>query len=384
MSNHKITNALFIFSIILALFLGSCSSSAAVPEEQEPTQPPTAAPTEVPEPTATPLPTAVPTPSDPNMAPAMIYHSGLYEPVVGRVLIFGGNSKHGMNGDVKKVFSYDAQNQVWEEPRTFDANPAWKNAMSPAYDEESGRVIIFNVDGETWAYDVGNDVWELMAPKPAPDGRCGHQMSYDSESDIVILYGGFKCSGPGDPIMNETWAYDYNTDTWTAMSTTPSGRIYHEIVYDVESDIIVMWGGRPHEELDDVDVWAYDYNSDSWTAYPVENGPTLRSSYHTMEYIPELDRIIIFGGVQLTSAFGGDFVTNIWEYDFNNNSWEMIEPDLTPPQLAKHVTAYDDQMGFVYLFGGSKEVIYSNDHISFEFWSYDPVNRVWSDLNASQ
>jgi N-acetylneuraminic acid mutarotase len=370
MSKRKIPHTIFFFSILIALLLGSCTATQAVPEEQEPTQ--------------TPLPTAIPTPSDPNMAPAMIYHSALFEPNAKRLLIFGGNTKHSFNADIKKVFIYDTQNGVWEEPTAFEANPEWKNAMAPTFDEESGRVIIFNVLGETWAYDFENDAWELMKPDPTPSGRCGHQMSYDSESDIIIMYGGFKCQSPADPILNETWAYDYNSNTWTAMSTTPSGRIYHEMAYDSESDRIVMWGGRPHEELEDADVWAYDYNSDTWTSYPMKNGPTQRSAYHTMEYISELDRIIVFGGVTLNSMFGGDFVTDIWEYDFNNNSWEMVETDTSPPPLAKHTTAYDPNTDMIYQFGGSREVIYSNDHISFEFWSYDPVNHTWSDLNASQ
>jgi N-acetylneuraminic acid mutarotase len=316
------------------------------------------------------------------MPPAMIYHSALYEPVAQRVLVFGGNSKHGINGDVKEVFSYDSHNGAWETSRAFDANPAWKNAMSPAYDEESGKVIILNVEGETWAYDFENDAWELMKPDPAPSGRCGHKMAYDSESDMVIMDGGFKCTSPADPILNETWAYDYNANTWTAMSTMPAGRIYHEMVYDSESDRIIVWGGRPHEELDDVDIWAYDYNSDTWTSYPTENGPAQRSTYYTMDYLPDSDRMIMIGGVMLTSGFGGDFVTDVWEYDFNNNAWELVETDSPLPPLAKHVTAYDANTGLIYLFGGSKEMIYSDDHISFEFWSYDPVNRVWSDLNA--
>jgi N-acetylneuraminic acid mutarotase len=70
------------------------------------------------------------------------------------------------------------------------------------------------------------------------------------------------------------------------------------------------------------------------------------------------------------------------EYDFNNNTWEMIKTEISPPPLAKHSTAYDPNTGMIYLFGGSREVIYSDDHISFEFWSYDPINHIWSDLNV--
>ncbi|MBG7610215.1 MAG: hypothetical protein IZT55_05035 [Anaerolineae bacterium] len=366
---------------MLILILFGCTSGEAIPEIQ-PSQPPADKPfTTTPEQTPVPPPTALPAPADPNMAPAMKYHSAIYNTRAERLLIFGGNSKHGFNADIKEVFFFDPVNHIWEDPTAFEASPAWKSAMAPAYDTESGRAILLNVDGETWAYEYEPGTWELMKPDLSPSGRCGYQMSYDSESDRIIMYGGFKCATIADPMMAETWAYDYNTNTWTSQSTGPSARIYHQMAYDSESDRVVMWGGRPHEELGDTDIWAYDFNTDSWDSYKVENGPSHRKTYHTMEYIPELDRIIVYGGVVLTSVMGGDLGSDLWEYDLNNNAWTLVHTDISPPLVAKHIMVYAPSTALVYLFGGSKEVIYSDDHIIFEFWSYDPFDQIWSNLN---
>jgi hypothetical protein len=314
----------------------------------------------------------------------MIYHSAVYEGSDQQILIFGGNSKHGVNGDVKQVFSFDPVSRIWGEPAPFDANPPWKNAFPPAYDEESDRIIILNMVGETWAYEFSTKTWENMEPSDGPTGRCGHSLVYDSESDVVILYGGFGCSSPLDPPSDEVWAYDYNSNTWTVMGSGPYKRIYHTSAYDIESDRMLMWGGRPHEESSDTNIWAYDYNSDTWTEHPAVDGPMNRSTYHTMTYIPELDRTIIIGGVVLTGTFGGEFVLVVWEYDFNTNSWVRVEPEGDiPPPLAKQVMAYDPVTGLMYMFGGSREIMYDNAYISFEFWSYDPVNKIWDNLLAS-
>lgn len=382
---------LVLFSL-LGVIAASCASGAEPPPQDqqlaeveeiqlEPTQLPTQEPTQ--EPTLAPTlePKMDPLPADPNFPPAMIYHSAIFDTSDNQFLVFGGNSKHGTNGDVKKVFSYDPVSGVWGDPLPFDANPPWKNAFPPAYDTESDRAIILNVIGETWAFEFSSATWEMMNPATSPSGRCGHSMSYDIESDVVILFGGFACNSPMDPPSKEVWAYDYNTDTWTEMAPGPDERTYHAVAYDSESDRMLMWGGRPHEDNSNTSIWVYDYNTNTWSEHPAENGPTARSSYHTMTYIPELDRTIVYGGVVLTGPFGGDFVLELWEYDFNSNSWEAIQTSGDqPPALAKQVMAYDPGSGLMFMYGGSKDVLYQNDFISYDFWSYDPIDRVWDNL----
>jgi glyoxylase-like metal-dependent hydrolase (beta-lactamase superfamily II) len=51
-----------------------------------------------------------------------------------------------------------------------------------------------------------------------PAGRGYHAMAYDSESDRVILHGGggvFEKERLEDYVLNQTWAYDLDTDAWT-------------------------------------------------------------------------------------------------------------------------------------------------------------------------
>jgi len=55
-------------------------------------------------------------------------------------------------------------------------------------------------------------------------------MTYDSKADRIILFAG---TGAGDD-FDDTWAYDYNSDTWTQFAPTshPTGRHYGTMTFD--------------------------------------------------------------------------------------------------------------------------------------------------------
>lgn len=136
-----------------------------------------------------------------------------------------------------------------------------------AYDAESDRVILFggaNHTGpelnDTWGYDYNTDTWEQLAA--GPTNHLGPRLAYDAESDRVILFGGFDF--PSGSPRDDTWAYDYNSNTWTEMdpSVRPPGRNYQPLVYDAESDRVITWSGYDAEgkPVDD-SVWAYDFNT---------------------------------------------------------------------------------------------------------------------------
>lgn len=337
-------------------------------------------------PTVTPIPSTSTPVMEASMGPAArVYHSMVYDIDDDRVLLFGGNSYHHWGMDLQDVWAYDVAANEWEEVGVLEAGHGIE-AHAPAYDQESDRVIILNRRGETWAYQFDTSQWEKMKPVEAPSGRCGHRTVYDSESDRVILFGGFKCTRTRDPLYDDTWAYDYNADTWMEMrpSVSPAARCYHGMAYDGESDRVIIWGGRPHEEVEDAAVWAYDYNSNTWTVQEANTGPPLRFAYHAMVYHPKLDKVIVFGGVVLDSTgFEGTLVDQTWAYDFNANTWTLLEPGTSPTARAKHAMAYHGVTDKIILFGGVIGGLYSNGDINGETWIYDPTNNEWINMTAT-
>ena len=91
-------------------------------------------------------------------------------------------------------------------------------------------------------------------------------ITYDEKEDRVILYGGLSLDGQAH---DETWAYDYNTNTWTDLkpAANPGPLIEFAITYDSAADLVVMFGGQINDLFDQLSnqVWTYDYDTNTWT-----------------------------------------------------------------------------------------------------------------------
>lgn len=96
-----------------------------------------------------------------------------------------------------------------------------------------------------WAYDYDSDTWTAIESSGGPSYRGGHKMVYHPGSDRIILFGGYSLGEVH--FCDDTWAYDYNANTWTQLApvTHPSGRWYHQMVYDQGADKIVLLAGWP-------------------------------------------------------------------------------------------------------------------------------------------
>ena len=97
----------------------------------------------------------------------------------------------------------------------------------------------FNIP-QTWAYDFNTNTWQQMSD--GPEFHLGASLAYDLESDRVILFGGQQVIT--NRYFDDTWAYDFNTDTWTEMKPlgSPAGRNFGEMAYDANPTDHPGWG----------------------------------------------------------------------------------------------------------------------------------------------
>ena len=246
------------------------------------------------------------------------------------------------------------------------------------YDTESDRIILFggadeNFEGErtTWAYDFNTDTWTEQAP--GPPAREGPRMAYDTESDRVILFGG-RSAQRGGNLFNDTWAYDFNTDSWTEMkrSISPPARTHHYMTYDAESDRVIVWAGAGNSCHN---LWAYDFNTNNWTRNQTIEGPLLLAT-GWLAYDSESDRSILFGGGS------GSYATDAtWAYDYNTNKWTEMKPSEVPGKLAGHAMVYNATLDLVVLFGGR---VGSGSTYTAETWTYDLNSDTWTNVTLGQ
>src|SRR5439155_1602023 len=174
--------------------------------------------------------------------------------------------------------------------------PMRRQGSGMAYDSHADRVVLFggyneagSFSDDTWTYDFNTNTWANMEPAAGPLARRLPAMAYDSDSDRVILFGGYGWGGNYD----DTWAYDFNTNNWpnlNPVSKLPT-RLYHAMAYDSQSDRVILVGGYTQSGQPDYDIWAYDFNANTWTSMDPLDKPRARV-YHSMAYDFQSDRVI--------------------------------------------------------------------------------------------
>jgi hypothetical protein len=256
--------------------------------------------------------------------------------------------------------------------------PFVRGAHAMAYDSQNDKIIMFGgIDSshmglnDTWAYDFNTNTWKNMNPVKWPSARAYHAMAYDSESDRTILFGGYYSHW-----LCDTWAYDFHSNTWTNMSpiVKPPSRSEHALTYDSRSDRIILFGGGGERGVALDDTWAYDYNSNTWTNITPIIKP-IAVAFNSLAYDSESDRTILFGGWISGIRYSND----TWAYDYNNNTWTNMNPSLKPSNRGSSVMVYDSVSDRIILFGGGQPKARNN-----ETWMYDFNTNAWKNMTQQK
>lgn len=245
--------------------------------------------------------------------------------------------------------------------------------MFGGYDENFNRL------GQTWAYDFNTNTWSEQATEPPP--RASARMVYDTESDRIILFGGFaitECASVGNfDFFDDTWAYDYNTDTWTNMesSNSPSARFNQTMAYDSQADRVILYGSITKLPLESDErhlAWSYDYNTNTWNALgPIEMELDV-ARYANMDYDKESSRMVHYGMGE----------TRI--YNYTADSWQTVELGSgsdTLPRLewGGTVMVYNEALDRMVVFGGCEE----NFRCTNDVWLYDLNSNTWEKMEMN-
>ena len=300
-----------------------------------------------------------------------------YDSESDQVILFGGETNP-HSGAIGGTWAYDLGEHKWRE-MSPDRNPApGAGGDSFAYDIQSDRVIMFvgsyfyganqnppgKAAGETWAFDFNNDTWADMQPAVSPFGIVGARMAYDEESDRMILFGGADADS-FEPV-DATWAYDFDSNSWEKLDppVAPPPMNFHSMAYDSRSDRVILLGTALAEGM-----WAYDFNSDTWEPLLPRAMPPFRA-YSSMVYDAGSDQMILFGGASTPTE---EALGDTWAYDTADNTWTELTTDTQPDARGWHATAYSMAARMVLLFGGGPD----REKFTSETWVYDPARNLW-------
>ena len=284
-----------------------------------------------------------------------------FDPVDNVSVLFGGS------GGSNETWEYDFSANAWKMSRPFPS-PSARYGSAMVYDPRDRVMILFggsvgstNVN-DTWAYDVATRSWSQKSPPVSPGPRYSHTMAYDPASGLVVLFGGYSNGNKGD-----TWAYNYTLDNWTERtpSPSPSPRIMHSMAYDGRSGLVVLFGG-----LGRGDTWTYNVSSDSWTDMAPQSPPSVRGG-SLMAYDSSDGLIILFGG----SGQSG-FLQDSWTYSAGTNTWTMLAPPLAPPGRDSAQGTYDSSAGVLVMFGG--QASFAPSEPVGDSWTFNYSMKRWT------
>ena len=289
------------------------------------------------------------------------------------------------------TWAYDGNQNVWQEMNPA-ISPPRRGGPSLAYDNDTDRVILYgglNTGAaetsvqwnDTWAYDYNNDEWTNRMPDVGPPRTAIAAMVYDSESEVIIMFGGGL---DGFNFSDQTWAYDYNENNWTQMhpSSSPSKRVA-QMAYDEESDKVILSGGAGRAGdsgpmITYTDTWSYDYNTDTWTEMnPVEHPVSIG----VLTYDVESDKIIMFGGSMTWYARQSDLVTETWTYDYNTNTWVEKSPSPEPQGRFAAAMSYDSESDRTVLYSGGWYEAEPYFNSTQDCWAYNCDLNTWERIH---
>jgi hypothetical protein len=272
-----------------------------------------------------------------------------------RFIMFGGRHREGTTGPytfLNDVWAFDPATRSWTElsPHGAGGAPLGRMNHTMVADPENDRVIVhaggqtdftaFQVDNETWSFDLATNTWTQIGLDNPPPARIFHQAALDRAGNRMIVFSGGDEGAFQGPFLIDTWSLDLATDTWTSLQSpaTPPARIKGEMVWDEPNNRMIMFAGHDATDLGNTnDLWTFDLATNEWTLvtwgdqldepargfcdFPAHfttldpNSPERRESHL---FVSTGDKAIMYGG-----RTDCGLAKDTWELDYATLTWTM-------------------------------------------------------------
>ncbi|ANM31391.1 hypothetical protein ABI59_20150 [Acidobacteria bacterium Mor1] len=266
---------------------------------------------------------------------------------------------------------YDPALDTWSEISTGTAPTGRRNQAGVWTGAELivwGGTDYDNRTDTGGVYDVTLAQWSPTTLTGAPERRERHSAVWTG--DRMLIWGGTTV--PGDTKLNDGFAYDVATDSWTPMTTlnAPAGRTEHVTVW-TGSEMIV-WGGNFASSRTDTGG-RYDPVADTWTATTLTGAPEARDGHAGVWTGTEL---IVWGGVRASGIF---WLNNGGRYNPATDSWNPTSTSGAPSERSQHTAVWT----------GSEMIVWGGWEGRFlmspfqDGGRYDPAGNSWSAMPLS-
>lgn len=303
----------------------------------------------------------------------------IYDPVNERVLMFGGSIYTNNYAFYNELWSFEPEDQTWTLVESGE-KPAPRFHHTMVYIPDSHKVFLFGGWGtsdkiaDTWVYDITENEWSQLHPSASPSPRSSTVMAYDHENNVVVLFSGY---GEDDEKLTDTWVYDFSAEDWVQMhpDDEPLPQYGGGMIYDTDSKKLLLYPGHwstsrtVHGYGDE--VWVYDYPSNTWTELNTSPKPEGRYWFHHT-YIDHEAAFLLNGGTGIRD----EPCEEVLLYRYRDNSWETVTTNSGPVSRSSSSMCYIPGTLEVVLFGGADE----NVNQLGDTWLLDTQTWSWSRL----
>ena len=306
-------------------------------------------------------------------------HCMAYDALRKRVIMWGRDGSAG--GQARDAWEWDGNNWAGpfaasgaSRPSAYrDCRAIWDPSRGTA---PAGRVTIFFGRGSSTVYETAFDydpvthTFESRDIGGSPGARYSFGLAYDSVRDKIVRFGGANSLHIATNDTREAPAGGTGTTTFSLVvpaTTTPSPRYEHAMVYDAARAKIVMYGGQNGSTFYD-DTWEWD--GADWTLKSPENSPGQLAG-HEMVYDEEHQVVVLFGGIR-NGGVSVEASNETWEWD--GTDWKQRNLTTIPEGAIPDVSSTD----FVYVgyATGSQFGIGLLDQV----WSCGAIQQMFSGL----
>jgi hypothetical protein len=283
-------------------------------------------------------------------------HVTVYDAAHDRLVVFGGIDAAGHVRSDGWAFSLSGPG-TWSPLGTGGARPLARQSACGAYDPVRDRLLVFGgadssgtLLSDTWALPLGaGGTWALLPLSTGePGARARATAAYDASRDQMLVYGG---RGPAGLLNNVLALSLAGTTAWNvpfSSSPPPAAREWAAAVVDPARDRLVVAGGGTPGPSSDVSAFALGGTHPWSTLTPSTKPGPFRAA--ALVHDPVRNRMLLFGGLDVNTATNA-----LWSLDLSNPSvWTRLTPAGTPPGPRGYTTAvYDAARDRVLVFGGA-------------------------------
>ncbi len=260
-------------------------------------------------------------------------------PGIKRLLRYGGHNQGGGGEQGSEVWFYNPLDAKWSLRHTNISPPGvcceQQNVVNPVTSEYirfpsfSGshgwqwfREIYLN-DSTAWVFDPYKDKWRNMRPIPTPKVSPLRCASWDSEYEVVVMFG-------GEGNREGTRIYDPHGNEWWSMKprAEPARRSGGNMAYDEVAKKHVMFGSQ---FSDDPHTWIYDVRKNLWRDAKPKIQPPTKKNDAVLTYDSVAKRVVAIVKTTSGSEDKTKHHLHTWSYDTKWNVWEKVgvkaEPD---------------------------------------------------------